>query len=265
MLKYSFIFVFIECWNSIFIDFVFIMFLLWMRNETKKQYLFADGSTRFIGYRIFGGNYGNQWTSILYNCHLLCSHVFFIGQRDSTCGNAGIKRRDDCGQENGIARIHKFRMLGTNRFFWTNCISRSSIDRCGQIQNFTGFLLSTQFMRRSLFICNTYSTISTWFICLTLQVNICLYIHFTEFDNIIQFVLMKLDWMNIYFKCVCVFCRYGLFQKTAQQYKMNYSMPTTHQTCPIPLLDRRRSSQPDPSAAKKLKEETHRKEEFVWY
>ncbi|XP_055322099.1 thyrotropin receptor isoform X2 [Sitodiplosis mosellana] len=58
--------------------------------------------------------------------------------------------------------------------------------------------------------------------------------------------------------------RYGLFQKTAQQYKMNYSIPTTHQTCPIPLLDRRRSSsQPDPNGGKKLKDETNRKEDFV--
>lgn len=44
---------------------------------------------------------------------------------------------------------------------------------------------------------------------------------------------------------------------------MNYSIPTTHQSCPIPLLDRRRSSQPDPNGTKKLKDETNRKEEFV--
>lgn len=58
--------------------------------------------------------------------------------------------------------------------------------------------------------------------------------------------------------------RYGMFQKRAQQYKMNYSIPTTHQSCPIPLLEqRRRSSASDPNSVKKLKEEPNRKEEFV--
>lgn len=55
-----------------------------------------------------------------------------------------------------------------------------------------------------------------------------------------------------------------MFQKRAQQYKMNYSIPTTHQTCPIPLLEqRRKSSASDPNSVKKLKEEPNRKEEFV--
>lgn len=56
-----------------------------------------------------------------------------------------------------------------------------------------------------------------------------------------------------------------MFQKKAQQYKMNYSIPTTHQTCPIPLLDRRSSTTQTDSnsqADKRLNEE-NRKEDFV--
>ncbi|XP_031619803.1 lutropin-choriogonadotropic hormone receptor-like isoform X2 [Contarinia nasturtii] len=56
--------------------------------------------------------------------------------------------------------------------------------------------------------------------------------------------------------------KYGLFKKTAAQYKMNYSIPTSHLTCPIPLLDQRRSSQPD-SGTKITKDETNRNEEYV--
>lgn len=46
---------------------------------------------------------------------------------------------------------------------------------------------------------------------------------------------------------------------------MNYSIPTTNQICPIPLLERRSSTaqaDPSPQADKRLNEE-HRKEEFV--
>lgn len=83
-----------------------------------------------------------------------------------------------------------------------------------------------------------------------------LYKHEQHETTLIEFIFCSSAFLAHYF-------RYGLFQKTAQQYKMNYSMPTTHQTCPIPLLDRRRSSQADPNVGTKSKDESNRKEEFV--
>lgn len=39
--------------------------------------------------------------------------------------------------------------------------------------------------------------------------------------------------------------RYGFCVKRAQQYKISFSLPTTNQSCPMPLLDRKVSVQPE--------------------
>lgn len=57
---------------------------------THEQHMFTDGSSRLIGHCVFSVHYGCKWTSILHNCHLLCAHVFFIGQRNTTCRYAGV-------------------------------------------------------------------------------------------------------------------------------------------------------------------------------
>lgn len=58
--------------------------------------------------------------------------------------------------------------------------------------------------------------------------------------------------------------RYGFFTQKAQQYKMNYSFPTTNHTYPVPLIDRRNSSVSGPSTNKpKTKDEDPLNEEFV--
>lgn len=62
---------------------------------------------------------------------------------------------------------------------------------------------------------------------------------------------------------LCVY-RYGFCTQRAQKYKMNYSFPTTNQTCPVPLLGRRNS--PGAAAAstkRKAKDEQQHHEEFV--
>lgn len=59
--------------------------------------------------------------------------------------------------------------------------------------------------------------------------------------------------------------RYGFCQQKAQQYKLNYSLPTINQTCPLPLLDHRHNSPPDQSINRKPKCGDRQIEEFVWW
>lgn len=153
-----------------------------------RQYLFADGGSGFAWYCLFGGDHGNKWIGLLYNCHLLCSYVFFIGQRDTARVYSGVKSWNDGRKENGIACVYKFCMLGTNCILWINSTGRSPAYRCGQIKDIACLLLSAKFMRRSIFVCNSNITISTWFIYTPFKVIQCSWFFFCCCHRYIEFV-----------------------------------------------------------------------------
>lgn len=60
-----------------------------------------------------------------------------------------------------------------------------------------------------------------------------------------------------------LYYRYGFFKSKAQQYKTNYSIPTINQSCPIPLLERRRSTHSETNDKERIKDENLRIEDFV--
>lgn len=104
-----------------------------------------------------------QRISVLGDLHLLCQDVLFYQRGTRRCGGTHQVRYDG-GQEDGSTRVHRFRVLGSDRLLRRHRTGRLSADRCLQNENIVSFLLSPEFLRQPVPLRSADATIQKGFV-----------------------------------------------------------------------------------------------------
>lgn len=110
------------------------------------QHMSATGEDKSGRHVVFGNTAFVQRPGFLGDMHLLRSDVLLDQRRPGRRRGAHAVRHDG-RQEDGVARLHRLRVLGAHRVLRRHRTSRLPADRRVQDQNTVGVLLSVELLR----------------------------------------------------------------------------------------------------------------------